>query len=861
MKSRLTLLLLVPLVCPGSARAGFTDVTDLYGVASGDSMSYGASFVDYDGDGDLDFYVNNHWRGPADFYRNDGAPPFLEFSDHFGPDNADRHDNLWGDFDNNGSPDQYIVRGRTQTNDLYWNRGGGIFEEGAFEAGVANLAGRSRELTLADFDVDGDLDIFLVNDFRAGFPKPSRMFINLGDGTFTQVANDDTMFAARLHISSADYDDDGDPDVVITNPPYANGSLWRNDGSLQFTEILTTAFPGISNPLLQANGLSWADYDNDGDLDLLTCSGNRAMWDYVALEADSLRWYAECEPGDQKSVHLVTEGDSVTVVVGSGEYAPVDLYWGSSGATDKVDDLPRTFAVADIAGTPPDLLAGMAGVFLWSAPATVGDSVHVVATQSPTGSGDLWLGGWIRANGPGISAWVSANHDPRPGFSLGDFTNRLYRNEGDGTFTEAVSPFDVNDPAVSSLAAAWGDYDNDGWIDVYVTNSGNVETGNAPNHLFRNNGDGTFTDVAAAEGVPGSDRGLGDGCLWGDFDADGALDLFVDNGAEHPLFGVGPRELLKGTPNSNHWLQMEMRGLDSNGMGIGAKVRVVSASGEQWRWALGDGDNCFSSAPTLHFGLGTDALIDTLQIFWPSGNVDTRTFVGVDRRVWAIEGKPLRNFANPHLIVLDDFYDAGTLFVGQTASSAGHRLDNFGGLATTFSVRYEDCAGNSIDWLSASPDTGGVWPAGGTEVEVFVDTALMSSPGDQCGRVIFESSSFLGPDTLTVNVRLDSTAVDVDPGLSGRPTQLALGVPRPNPTRGETTLNLSLPADGPVRAAVYDIAGRRVADLLDRPLRAGVHPLRWAGTADGGGRVAAGVYLLRAGTPQGVVQRKIVILD
>jgi hypothetical protein len=723
-------------------------------------------------------------------------------------------------------------------------------------------------LTLADFNVDNNLDIFFVNDFRAGFPRPSRLYLNVGDGTFAQVANTDTIFAARLHISSADYDDDGDPDVVITNPPYAVGALWRNDGTLgsnpflpTFTEILPTAFPGIASPLLQANGLSWADYDNDGDLDLMTCSGNRAMWDYAAVEGDSLRWYAECSGGQQKGVHLVTEGDSVTVFVGSGEYALVDLYWGGAGNTQKVPASPTKLAIADITGTPPDLLGGESGVFVWSAPAVVGDSVHVVAAQAPASAEDAWLSGSVRVNGPGIASWTKSGYAPRPQFSLANFTNRLYRNEGDGTFSEAVSPFDVDDPAVSSLGACWGDFDSDGWIDVYVTNGGNVETGNKPNHLFRNNGNGTFTDVAAAEGVEGSTRGLGDGALWGDFDVDGALDLYVDNGAEHPLFGVGPRELFHGTPNGNHWIQVECRGLVSNGMGIGAKVRVVTDQGEQWRWALGDGDNCFSSSSTLHFGLGSETLIDTLQVFWPSGLEDTHTFVAPDRKVWAIEGKPLRNYATRHLIVQNDTVNAGTLSLGENYISTGHRLDNFGGLANVFGVRYEDCAGNPITWLTASPDTGAVWPGGGQEVTVSIFSAEIGAPGPHCGRVIFESSSFLGPDTLTVNVTVDPAVVGVTPGAADLPTELRLEAPRPNPTRGESTFSLALPQAGPVEITVHDVGGRRIAMLGNAPLPAGRHTFRWNGRADEGGRVAAGVYLVRAQTGSGVAIRKIVVLD
>ncbi|MBZ0268868.1 FG-GAP-like repeat-containing protein [bacterium] len=842
---------------PGPARAAFQDVTVSYGIASGDSMSYTASFQDYDADGDQDFLVNNHWKNGTSFYRNDGDTPWLDVSSFLGTGNADRHDGLWGDFDNNGSPDLYLCRGHEQDNDFFRNMGAGVMIEDGVAAGVNDYEGRGREVTLADFNLDGFLDIFLVNDFRSGFKKPSRMFLNNGDGTFFTFPNTTPLFFSRLHVSSADFDLDGDPDLLMTNPPYASGELWRNDGSAVFTEVRSTAFAGIADPLLQANGLSWADYDNDGDLDLLACGGNRAMWDYAAVEGDSLRWYAEADMGEKKGVRFVTEGDSVTVYAGSSTWEAVTCRYGGSGASTTT--FPVKLSVADIAGEPPLLSTGLIGLYVWSTPASPGDSIHVTAQNDSTKGTEWIVGGSLRANGPGIGGWEEVGLDNRPGFADGNFTNRLFRNEGDGTFAEVTSTaFAVNDSTASSLGAAWGDYDCDGHLDVYVTNSGNIETGNIPNYLYRNNGDGTFTEVAAAEGVQGSTRGLGDGAAFADVNEDGFLDLYVDNGAEHPPFGVGPRELFENLGNGNHWLQFDLRCFSGNGSGIGAQVQLVTPSGKQFRTVLGETDNCFSGPLTVHFGLGADDHADSLVVTWPGGAVSAYSPVPADQRYWAIEGKPLRVNQNPHFVCLPLFVSSEVL-EGESVSW-NVNVDNYGGQACTFGAHYEACDGTPISWLSVDPDTGAVWPGGSGPFQVTADATALA-PGAYCGRVIFETKSFLGPDTLAVNIQVLSVMTGA-PSLPGAaPSRLSLGSVRPNPGRGAVSASLGLPREGRVSAAIYDVTGRRVATLLDGPRPAGWHTVSWSGRGTDGARAAGGVYLLRVDWGTENITRKVVLLD
>ncbi len=836
------------------ARAAFTESAALYGIAAGDGMSYGAAFPDLDGDGDPDFYANLHWAGPGEVWRNDGAP-FTRIQPEPFPGSPDRHDILWADLDNDGSPDAYVCHGGDQNNELLWNGGAGIFTEGAAGAGVQDFYGRGREMAFLDVDMDQNVDIFVANDFRSGFVRPSVLFYNNGDGTFTRFPNAQPVFQSRLHVSSADYDADGDPDLLTTNPPYATGELWRNDGSITFSNVTAAAFPGIPSPLLQANGLSWADHDNDGDLDLLATGGNRGMWDFAAVEADSIRFYAETLSMETKTLRFLTDGDSVTVWAVKSDYQPVMLWYGAQ--QDSTAAFPVTLALSDCQGMPAKLSSGSRrGLFLGVFPAASGDSVRLAVGGAAAGA-DLLVGGSVRTDGV-LSGFAKEGYLPRPGFSLGDFTNRLYRNEGNGTFHEITSAAFPSNPAnVPTLGAAWEDFDNDGWIDVYWVNSGDIETGNVPNVLWRNNGDGTFTDVTAAEGVAGSDRGLGDGAAWADVNRDGFPDLFVANGAEHPPFGVGPRELfVNPADNGNAFLELQLRGLDSNGSAIGARVRVVTADGQQFRWRLGDSENCFSGQSILHFGLGTATTVDTVQVAWPAGPVQTWTGVAVNSRYWVIEGKPLRPVQNPHFIVaqpaVGGYADEGEV------KSWPVVMDNFGGVPSTFRATLETCDGGPIAWLSVDPDTGAVWP-GGRTFTVRADATGLAS-GAYCGRVVFATNGFTGGDSLTVNLTVLDSAVGA-PAAGGLPDAFGLAAPRPNPARGPVEIVLSLPREDDVTAEIVSVDGRRVATLAHGLLPAGRHALVWDGRDERGGRAASGVYFLRAQGGSGSGLRKITLVD
>ena len=222
-------------------------------------------------------------------------------------------------------------------------------------------------------------------------------------------------------------------------------------------------------------------------------------------------------------------------------------------------------------------------------------------------------------------------------------TNRLYHNNGNGSFTNVTSgpmlrPVGGTFPA----GCVWGDYDNDGYLDLFVANS------SGQNQLFHNNGDGTFTQITSVapvtDGFP--DR-FCNAASWVDYDNDGFLDLFVTSGSQS--LGVGTNLLYHNNGNTNSWLEVKLVGTVANRSAIGAKVRVHATIGGKSFWQLREINNGggWSVVPLVaHFGLGDATNADTVRIEWPSGIVQTLTNVAPRQVLTVVEHQ--RQLPCPH---------------------------------------------------------------------------------------------------------------------------------------------------------------------------------------------------------------------
>jgi hypothetical protein len=221
---------------------------------------------------------------------------------------------------------------------------------------------------------------------------------------------------------------------------------------------------------------------------------------------------------------------------------------------------------------------------------------------------------------------------PAPGRAM------LWRNQGDGTFVEvtAEAQLDVGDDFHNPN---WVDFDNDGWLDLFVVRRGNVAIGNAPDWLFRNNGDGTFTNVAGLVGVEGMNEGAGQVSAWADYDRNGFLDLFTMacgyGGAVRA--DCGPEELFRNEGNGNHWLHLHLVGQVSNREGFGAIVSLT-AGGRTLVRVHNDGVERYTQdADRLHFGLGANTVVDSIVIDWPSGIHQVVTGIPADQQLTITE--------------------------------------------------------------------------------------------------------------------------------------------------------------------------------------------------------------------------------
>lgn len=250
--------------------------------------------------------------------------------------------------------------------------------------------------------------------------------------------------------------------------------------------------------------------------------------------------------------------------------------------------------------------------------------------------------------------------------------NLLYKNNGNGTFTESGAAAGVNDGS-QSWSSAIEDYDNDGFMDILLSNISDT------NKLFRNNGDGTFTDIFATTGIAAQ---VGSWELQAaDFNNDGWIDFLWQNGKELYLNngdltftgydmpfskgGIGDlnndgfldvqyaNQIYYNVPNANNWIKINLQGLVSNGNGIGARVEIYGAFGKQIREIKSGNGFAQQSTLNAHFGIGTATTITKIIIRWPSGLVDTILNPNINQATMVVEGATLavENFTNSNFSI------------------------------------------------------------------------------------------------------------------------------------------------------------------------------------------------------------------
>jgi len=496
------------------------------------NLAGGVIVDDFDNDGYLDVVVSN-WdpKGQLRFFRNNQNGTFSERTESAGLTGLFGGINLvQADYNNDGYVDILVLRGGwlqqdgRHPNSLLRNNRDGTFTDVTFEAGLGAVHYPTHSAAWADYDNDGDLDLYVGNESSAaregapandrgwvrgkGVEAPGQLFRNNGNGTFTDVAAQAGVqnFRYAKGVVWGDYDADRLPDLYVSNFGEAN-RLYHNNGDGTFTDVAERL--GVTGPTMSFPAWFW-DFDNDGVLDLFVAS----------FDAE----------------------------------------------------------IVDVA-----------------------------------------------------SSYLGLPFDAEP--------SSLYRGIGGGRFENVTRQYNLVRPA-AVMGANFGDLDNDGDLDFYLGTGRPAYEQLMPNLMYHNQRGNRFADVTAAGGFGHLQKGHG--VAFADFDNDGDQDVFEQMGGAQP--GDGYRSVLYENPGfGNHWITIKAVGVRSNRSAIGARIRaeVIENGNRRSIYRYVNSGGSFGANPLRQtIGLGTATRIEVLEVFWPTTGL-TQTFRGVpvNQTIQLVEGK------------------------------------------------------------------------------------------------------------------------------------------------------------------------------------------------------------------------------
>lgn len=483
--------------------------------------SIGVSWSDYDRDGQLDLFISGGEDGNRLFHQNKGI--FTDVTAKSGiAIKRSSFAGVFGDYDNDGCPDLYIVNHASQPTSgdsdiLYHNNCNGTFTNVSSKSGIRDIY-HGRGAAWADYNGDGYLDLYVANhgilQNETYYSEPNILYLNNGNGTFTDI----TLESKVSGVAQCNelYDKSADK-LKIINGPYKE------------------SFQPI-----------WFDYNNDGRADLF----------------------------------VATDGGVSPLYRNNGD---------------------RTFTDVTLEAGLCRIGSGM-GV-------TVGDFNN-------DGYMDLYL------------------------TNTGE--NFLWKNNGDGTFTNVAQDLNLADSFSIGWGAGFLDYDNDGNLDLYVVNGQvnggvkwNPEIGRTRvDRLYRNNGSGQFEDVTAQEGIYIDEPK--EAAAFADYNSDGFTDIMVTGGWTSPN---SKNRLYLNRGNSNHWLTIKLRGTKSNRDAVGARITLKAGLKSQIREVVSGSSFVSQNSLWQTFGLGESSKIDSLEIKWPSGHTQKLTNVSVNQTLSLVEPK------------------------------------------------------------------------------------------------------------------------------------------------------------------------------------------------------------------------------
>ncbi len=485
-----------------------------------------------------------------------------------------------------------------------------------------DVNGLAGGLSVADFNGDGFLDLFTT---AMGLNDPIHLFLADGRGGFADRSAQSGLkgITGGLNNIHADYDNDGDEDIFVLRGAWLGdaamqpSSLLRNRGDGTFEDVTFAAGLGSRHPTHSA---AWADFNLDGKLDL-----------FVGHES------AGAQGGTSHPSELfLNNGDGTFKEVAHAMHLDVDAFvkgvaWGD---VDN-DGLPDLYA--SVLNGPNRLFRNKSGTSFEEVPDAGGAAL-------PTMSFPVWFwdfdqDGWedllvlsydIRNSGALHDA-VAGEYQKR---EMSVEPSRLYRNTGNGTFTDVTASAGLADKVIFAMGSNFGDLDNDGWLDFYV-GTGNPDLRSIiPNRMFHNVEGRRFDEVTIEGGFGHLQKGHA--TAFADFDRDGDEDIYMVIGGAYS--GDRFSSVLFENPGfaNRNWITLELEGRSANRSAIGARVELVvadSAGKERSLYrTVGTGGSFGAGSLQLHVGLGAAVRVSQLRIRWPDAARSTSTFAALETR-------------------------------------------------------------------------------------------------------------------------------------------------------------------------------------------------------------------------------------
>jgi hypothetical protein len=492
-----------------------------------------------------------------------------------------------------------------------------------------------------DYDNDGWLDLFFVNGTRlGGFPKgeepTNHLYRNNRDGTFTDVTERAGLARSGWGqgVCVGDYDNDGFEDLFISY--YGQNVLYRNNGNGTFTDVSEKA--GVAGTRLRwGSGCAFLDYDRDGDLDLFVAN-------YIDLDLKTAPtpetgpclykgvMVACGPPGLQGGINILYRNNGDGTFTDVSEKAGITKTYGTYGLGVLVADF-------DNDGWPDIYVANdsaAAALYRNNKDGTFTD-IGVEAGAAYSGDGKPQAGMGVTAgdyDGDGRLDIFKTN------FS-GD-TSTLYRNLGKETFEDVTFKSGIGK---NTRWLGWGcgfvDFDNDTWLDILLVNGHvypeverlDTEAGYAQRKvLYRNLRDGNFEEITEKVGGALLEPTASRGAAFGDYDNDGDIDVAINPVNDYPVL------LRCDSTTGNNWIKVRALGTKSNRSGIGARIHCVTEDRSQIDEVRSGGSYYSQNDLRVHFGLGKAAKVKTLEIRWPSGQVERLSDIAANQVIYIKEG-------------------------------------------------------------------------------------------------------------------------------------------------------------------------------------------------------------------------------